>query len=221
MKKVMIGLAAVFALTVVFLGADTFACGGKSKSTVQTAGAACPTSGGCCSSSKTAGMNGGAGSCTQTSSSGMSDKCTGSSNSADWTSNVCGSKGYYAANVFAMCHGHEYAVYGEETFEVTEKTPFIQNGQARYYFPSEELKVKCAQDQQMHLAELEQETVSLATADGNVVSVNSNGEKVAQCPVTGKSFVVTADSPVKVLDGKRYYLNGGTELSTVSDRIHQ
>jgi hypothetical protein len=228
MKKVLITLAAVSALSIALIGADTFACGGKQKTASAAgatgsccAGAMGASSGSCSATAKTVKAGGCESSCSSTKTAEMTSGGQCSSSATDWTATVCGSKGYYAANVYATCHGREYAILGDKSFEVTETTPFIQEGRARYYFPTEEARQAFAKDVRDNAGLIEQETVSLATADGNVVSMNDSGQKIAQCPVTGKTFVVTADSKVKVVDGKRYYLNGGTELSTVSDRIHQ
>ena len=221
MKKIVIGIAALSALALAFIGADSMACGGKcaktSNSAVMSANAVetCPVSGvkcagsGNCSTIKNSNLPGGC----------SSHKC-GNMNS-DWTSKVCGDRGYYGANVFGECHGHEYAIYDGKTFEVTEDTPFIQVKNARYYFPNENAASDCEKNMSSSATRMEQQAVSLATADGNVIDVNGNGQKTARCPVTGKTFVVTADSPVKVIDGRKYYLNAGTELSTVSSSIHQ
>jgi len=126
--------------------------------------------------------------------------------SADWTTAFCGHKGYYAANVYEMRDGHVFAVWEGRRFEVVDETPFTQSGNARYYFADEATKVACTLTLSRLAPEVNREVVSLATAEGNVVG-EERGQKLAQCPVTGRRFLVTADSPVMVVDGRRIYLN--------------
>jgi hypothetical protein len=214
MRKLGLVIAAVAALAVIFIGANGYACGGKSCSG-KTAMAA-DKAGGCCGMSKGA-MTGGACPMMSGKTAGMEGGCSmqKSSSTAGWASKVCDSKGYYGANVFDASSDHPMAVYKGQRFEVTDKSPFMQVAEARYYFPSEAVKVSCKEMMAQEAPAIERETVSLATMEANVVG-NENGQKVAQCVVTGKRFVVTADSPVKVADGKKYYLGQTVDLSTAS-----
>jgi hypothetical protein len=143
--------------------------------------------------------------------------CTG--HKKDWASVVCGNKDYYGANVYAVKDGRMWAVCHGKTFEVTENSPYKQVGNARYYFADDASKIACDMKMAQMAPEIDQEAVALATTDGNVVGTE-NGLKVAQCVVTGKKFIVTADSPSKVADGKRYYVGDTVSLSTASN-MHQ
>jgi YHS domain-containing protein len=113
-------------------------------------------------------------------------------------------KASYAANVYEVRDGHKYAVCNGKTFEVTETTPYSEVGNARYYFADEASKVRCAEKMALMAAELDKEAVSLATAEANVTV--DNGQKYGVCPVTNDKFLVTTDSPAKVVDGQKYYV---------------
>jgi hypothetical protein len=221
-RKYRIVLAALTAAAVVFIGANTFACGGKTRTSSLTSangyGVAVKDASGSCPASAVCPY--GSGAC---SSHGVKNAVLYGQppldQSRSWTSKVCGSKGYYAANVYLVNDGCEWAVCNGRTFEVTEATPFTQVGEARYYFADEDSRIRCAQAMQNAADRIDKETVALATADGNVVGTE-NGMKVARCLVSGRQFLVTADSPIRVADGKRYYLNAPVDLSTVSSSAH-
>ena len=104
-----------------------------------------------------------------------------------------------------------------DVFEVTNSTPFVEMGDSRYYI-ADACTEKAFQSHPAATArKLDQEAVSLATADGNIVG-EQNGQKMAKCPVTGRVFIVTADSPVRVLDGKCFYMSDTVNLSTIDSR---
>jgi hypothetical protein len=115
------------------------------------------------------------------------------------------SNGHYGANVFAVRDGHEWAVCNGKTFEVSDQTPYSDVGPARYYFADENSRVTCVEKMAMMAKELDQEAVSLATSEGNVTT-DSDGQKYGVCPVTHDKFLITADSPAKVMDGQKYYV---------------
>ncbi len=115
------------------------------------------------------------------------------------------SKASYAANVYEVRDGREWAVCNGEKFEVTASTPYNEVGNARYYFADEASKVTCAEKMALMAKELNQETVSLATAEGNVTT-DADGRKYALCPVSHDKFLLTADSPAMVMDGEKYYV---------------
>jgi hypothetical protein len=134
---------------------------------------------------------------------------------SDWTAKLCGSRCYYAANVYEVRDGRTWAVCDGRKFEVTESTPYTQVGKARYYFADEVSKISCPVKMSQMAERIDRETVALATVEGNVVG-EEKGCKVAQCLATGKRFLVTADSPVIVADGKKYYMSDTTDLSSVA-----
>ena len=118
---------------------------------------------------------------------------------------AAGAKAAYAANVYEVRDGRKYAVAQGKTFEVTATTPYYEVGSARYYFSDAESMSKCSEKMASMAAEIDKETVSLATAEGNVVT-NENGQKLAVCPVSDDKFVITASTPAKVVDGQKYYV---------------
>ncbi|MBU0507964.1 hypothetical protein KKH27_03890 [bacterium] len=164
-------LAIMAGLTVVLIGADSYACGGKNAGT-KTA-AACGTK--------------------------------SSATTTSWTSAAGVEKGYYAANVYEVRDGHQFAVYEGKRFEVTDATPYTQVGEARYYFADKDCQVSCTKTLGAKADAINQEAVALATAEGNVEKME-NGRKIAICPVTGKEFAVTGNTPTRVMDGKKFYL---------------
>lgn len=200
-KKVSVIIAACAALAIVLAGVSSFACGGHASSksaSLQKTGACCATA------------------CASKSADRIS--CTIGTD-PNWTANLCGSRGYYCANVYDIRDGHRYAVCDGKTFEVTENTPYSQVGEARYYFADNASKISCPVQMSLMTAQMDKETVALATIEGNVIG-EENGLKIAQCMVTGKKFIVTADSPAKVVDGKKYYVGDTTDLSTVAAPMH-
>jgi hypothetical protein len=114
------------------------------------------------------------------------------------------SKGYFAANVYRVDGETLYAVADGKKFVVTESTPYTQVGAARFYFADNECAVKCSEKMASKAAEFDREAVSLATLDGNIVEVK-DGNRVAVCSISGESFTVTENCPVKVVDGKKVY----------------
>jgi hypothetical protein len=199
-KKLSIMIAACAALAVVFAGANTFACGGKCGKHAAAKASVCAST--CCSKTGSAGTSAQSASCR----SGASDA---------WTSKLCGERGYYAANVYEVHDGRMWAVCCGKKFEVSGNTPYSQVGEARYYFADAASKSSCAVQMSKLAAQMDREAVSLATLDGNIVG-EENGRKIAQCIVTGKKFLVTADSPVMVADGKKYYRGDTTDLSSLT-----
>ena len=140
--------------------------------------------------------------------------------SARMASATCGNAKYYGANVYVVRDGHQYAVCEGRVFEVCGSTPYVQMQNARYFVDNPWLSNNCASDPSALAAELDREAVALATVDGNVLETE-NGQKVARCPVTGETFIVTADSPVRVMDGKRYYLSDTVNLASTSSYMHK
>ena len=130
------------------------------------------------------------------------------------TCNHSCSQGCKCNNVVAVENGHRYAVWSGSVFEVTCTTPYVDFGDARYYVPDQGMTSDFRCHPESVARQENQEAVDLATADGNVVS-DVNGQMLAQCPITGHVFVVTADSPVRVMDGKCYYFSDTVNLSTV------
>jgi len=178
-RKLSFVLAAAAGIAVMMAGMDVYACGG-SKS-------ACGTK-------------------SEKSSNTMKASSTGGCGTAgSWTSAACGSKGYYAANVFEVRDGKQYAVYEGKQFQVTDATPYTQIENARYYFADKDCQVNCTKTLGEKASKIDKEAVGLATAEGNVVRVE-NGQKIACCPITGKDFAVGPNSAVKVMDGKKFYL---------------
>ena len=228
-KKIGIVVAAVFAVAIVFAGVRTFACDGSScktaKASTTTAdnksccpsngasGAAMTSTGSCASSGSKAAMASdsktGHSSCASKASASSCAKSCGSKDASKaMTHSGCGStstNAAYAANVYEVRDGHKYAVCNGKTFEVTETSPYAEVGTARYYFADEASKIKCAEKMKSMAADLDQEAVSLATVEGNVTT-DKDGHKYAVCPVTNDKFMVTADSPAKVMDGQKYYV---------------
>jgi hypothetical protein len=221
-KNITVLLAVVAAIVIAFIGLRSFACDSPSKSanangsSTYTAGSGvCSYSGTSCSGKQAAGCQHNAPS---------ENRMTGSQNPQceghrDWAVVITGNRGYYDANVFAVLNGHMYAVCQGKQFEVSDLTPYTQMDAARYYFADETSRIRCSERMKTMAKAIDQETVALATTDGNVVS-EDNGFKVARCPVTGREFIVTADSPVRVVDGKRYYLSAEQDLSTLDMPAH-
>ncbi|HEY3294472.1 MAG TPA: hypothetical protein VGL38_03475 [bacterium] len=208
-KKLGISMAVLVAVAVVSIGVASFACGGHGASSNQVmnsfekSGAACPYSG--CGS---------AANCPY-----MKQMQDAQKSSNQMTCNHSSSIVYYGANVFDVCDGRQYAVCEGKVFEVHNDTPFVDMGDARYYVADECMKPAFQADPEAVASELDREAVALATVDGNVIG-NRDGQILAKCPVTGQVFIVTADSPVKVRDGKRYYLSDTVNLSAVESGIH-
>ena len=139
--------------------------------------------------------------------------------SSSMASSVCGAKGYYGANVYQVVDGHEWAVAEGKKFEVTTSSPYVQVGNARYYFADAKCKDMCAQRMAKIEPEIDKEAVSLATAEGNVVSTE-NGQKWAECKVSHEKFLVTADSPAIVMDGQKVYFCGSGCLNTAKGNVN-
>lgn len=178
-RKLSFVLAAAAGIAVVLAGMNAYACGGK-KSASNTTGD---------KASKTMQM-------------GSADRAA---TSGSWTNNLCGSKGYYGANVFEVRDGHSYAVYDGKRFEVTDATPYTQVGNARYYFADKSCQISCTKTLGEKASTIDRETVSLAMTEDNVVRME-NGQKIARCPVTGREFAVEPNTAAKVMDGKKFYL---------------
>jgi hypothetical protein len=200
-KKLSIVIAACAAVAVIFAGANSFACGGRTCSKTAAAKPNTCRVSACCAKTGDARASQGT-------------SCHSGASGA-WTSKLCGDRGYYAANVYEVQGGRIWAVCCGKKFEVTASTPYTQVGGARYYFADEASKTLCAVKMSQIAAQMDREAVSLATLDGNVVG-EENGQKIAQCLVTGRKFLVTADSPVMVADGKKYYRGDTTDLSSLA-----
>jgi hypothetical protein len=127
------------------------------------------------------------------------------------------SKGYYAANVYKVSGDVQYAVADGKKFVVTESTPYNQVGNARYYFADSDCAVKCKDKLTSKQADYDREVVSLATMEGNIVEMKE-GNKIAKCSISGETFAVSDNCPVKVVDGKKVYFccAGCCEKATTS-----
>jgi len=204
-KKLFIVIAACAAVAVVFAGLNSFACGGRtcSKTAAAKSSACCASA--CCAKS---------GDVRATQGTSFHSGAGGA-----WTTKLCGDRRYYAANVYEVQDGRMWAVSCGKKFEVTANTPYAQVGGARYYFADEATKTSCAVKMSRMTAQMDREAVSLASMDGNVIA-EENGQKIAQCIVTGRKFLVTADSPVMVADGKKYYRGDTTDLSSLAGAVH-
>jgi hypothetical protein len=235
-KKLGLILSFVAALAVIVVGTYGFACDGSSCKTAKakTASAANSNCAGCpndcskmtaaekaaCQAGKCPHSAGaqkavnsgvshevmlagsGKGGCCSSKKAGASSCGSGSS-----MTSVYGSKGYYAANVYEVRDGHTWAIEQGRKFEVTLGSPFIQVGNARYYFESDESKKAYSEKMSSLAPQIDREVVSLATTEANVVG-SENGQKIAECKVSGKKFPVTADSPMLVMDGQKTYFCG-------------
>jgi hypothetical protein len=171
--------------------------------------------GSCASKGAKAGMTSGGCSSKGSSAAMTSGSCMSQSTNSSMPHAGCGmtaSKASYAANVYEARDGHQYAVCNGQKFEVTPTTPYMEVGNARYFFADEESRVRCAEKMKSMAADLDREAVSLATAEGNVTT-DSYGRKYAVCPITNEKFLVTADSPAKVMDGQKYYVRSDKCLS--------
>jgi len=125
-------------------------------------------------------------------------------------SSVCGTKGAskasYAANVYKVDKGVMYAVADGKRFVVTDKTPYTQVGNARYYFADESCAIGC-QTKMANLSEkYNREALALATAEAN--SMTKGDKKYAVCSVSGKEFEITGATPALMIDGRKTYFCG-------------
>ncbi len=206
-RRLGISMVILAAAGVITVGVASFACGGKTASsnhvcnTVNVGQTLCPASGGCSMSR-----------CQF-----MQQQENGACCDLQMAWGHGASKASYSANVIEMRGDYVYAVCRGKVFEVTDGTPFADLDDARYFL-TDRCSVAAFQANPTASAdELNQEAVSLATEDGNVVG-NENGQKFAKCPVTGRVFPVTAGSYVKVMDGKCYYMSDTVSLSTLDCR---
>lgn len=190
----------------------------KCTSTAKTAGAlsGCAAGGTMTASTGCSAKSAGAGCCAGKGASMTSGGCPMSKNSS--MASACGSKGYYGANVYDVKEGKQWAVYKGKKFEVTDATPYTQVEMARYYFADNECAVKCTETLKSMAADIEKETVALATLEGNIVE-EKDGVKYANCSGCKEKFPVTEKSAIRVMDGKKMYYCcdgcAGREMSTV------
>ena len=227
-KKLGLILASVAAVAIVAVGSMTYACGGACqggtktasvqtagdgdgcKGGTKTAGSGCSTTGAGCSSKAAVKTAGAGGACCPGGTAGQKagDACCPSGKSASSCSSkmasLCGDKGYFAANVYENKGGHMMAVYKGKKFEVTDKTPYTQIENARYYFADNECAVKCQETLKTMASEINRETVALATAEANIVE-NKDGHKIAACKMSGEKFEVSGTTPARVIDGQKVY----------------
>ncbi len=119
---------------------------------------------------------------------------------------ACGDKGYFNANVYKVENGTMYAVSDGKKFVVTDKTPYTQVGNARFYFADDECAIKCSQAMASKADSYVHETAQLATLESNVKT--EGGKKIATCNMSGHSFEVTAATPAVVVDGQKTYFCG-------------
>ncbi|MCB9357064.1 MAG: hypothetical protein H6508_03920 [Calditrichaeota bacterium] len=119
---------------------------------------------------------------------------------------ACKDKGYFNANVYKVENGMMYAVADGKKFVVSEKTPYTQVGNARFYFADDACAVKCSNTMASMADSYVHEAAELATLESNVVT--EGGKKVATCAMSGKSFEVTAATPAVVVNGEKQYFCG-------------
>jgi hypothetical protein len=206
-QKLGIAMTVLVVLTVVAVGVSGYACGGHSQPSAQTAFGSGP-----CPSSCPSG--GGAADCPYLKRLQMRNA------SNQMTENSCNSSAWYGANVYEVCDGRGFAVCQGREFEVGTDTPYIQIGNARYYLDSPALEASCKHNPSALTSELDREAVALASVDGNVVGME-NGQKVARCPDSGRTFVVTPDSQIRVMDGQRFYWLEPVDLASAPTAMHR
>jgi hypothetical protein len=119
---------------------------------------------------------------------------------------ACGDKGYFNANVYKVDNGTMYAIADGKKFVVTDKTPYTQAGNARFYFADDACAVKCSEQMAKKADSYVHEAVELATLESNVKTDGS--KKLATCSISGNEFEVTAATPAVVLDGQKVYFCG-------------
>lgn len=193
------------------------ALSGCSAQSATTASTGCSAHGATTASTGCSAKSAGAGCCAGKGASMTSGGgCTMSKNSS--MASACGSKGYYGANVYDVKDGKQWAVYKGKKFEVTDATPYTQVESARYYFADNECAVKCTETLKSMAADIEKETVALATLEGNIVE-EKDGVKYANCSGCKEKFAVTEKSAIRMMDGKKVYYCcdgcAGREMSTV------
>ncbi len=117
-----------------------------------------------------------------------------------------GEKGYFGANVYKIDNGVMYAVADGKKFVVSDKTPYNQVGNARFYFADDACAVKCSEKMASMANNYVHEAVELATVESNVKI--ENGKKIATCSMSGQSFEVSNATPAVVQDGQKTYFCG-------------
>jgi hypothetical protein len=206
--KLRITMAALVAIAVVAIGVTGFACGGHNQSSAQVAF----SSGQCAAGCPFGGS--GASECPFMKQQKLKD--AGNSMAAG----KCGDQSWFGANVFEVCDGREFAICQGREIEVCDNTPYIQIGDARYFLDNPRLEAYCTSDLGPLASELDREAVALATVDGNVVGVE-NGQKIARCLKSGRTFTVTPDSQVRVMNGRRYYSPEPVDLASSRSTMHR
>jgi hypothetical protein len=119
---------------------------------------------------------------------------------------ACGDKGYFNANVYKVENGMMYAVADGKKFVVTDKSPYNQVGNARFYFADDACAVKCSDKLSTMANNYVHEAVELATLESNVKM--EGDKKVATCSISGEKFEVTGATPAVVMDGQKTYFCG-------------
>ena len=156
---------------------------------------------GSCDASKGASMASGSSCCMSKSTSNASMTCASSASKM-----ASSDKGYFGANVYKVDNGMMYAVADGKKFVVTEKTPYNQVGNARFYFADDACAVKCNDKMASMAKSYSHEAAELATMESNVKV--EDGKKIATCSMSGKSFEVTSATPSVVIDGQKQYFCG-------------
>jgi hypothetical protein len=206
--RIGIPLAVLAAAAVIAVCVASFACGGVHSAALMTANShACPSS---CPRTAAAMAQ-----CPY-----MQQMESQQAANAKMASAVCGDAKYYGANVYTVQDGHQYAVCEGRSFEVCSETLYVQVQNARYFLDDPWLSIACRDDPSVLTTELDREAVALATVDGNIVGME-DGRLLARCPVTGKIFIVTADSPVRVMNGERYYFSDTVNLASAGSDMHK
>jgi len=131
---------------------------------------------------------------------------SGSSCAASAGKMAAGDQGYFNANVYKVDNGMMYAVADGKKFVVSDKTPYTQVGNARFYFADDACAVKCSETMAKKADSYVHEAVELATLESNVKM--DGDKKIATCAMSGQSFEVTAATPAVVKDGQKMYFCG-------------
>ena len=185
-----------------------------SKCSAAGATNAAMTSGSCCASKGANASMASGSSCSTTNAAMTSGSCCASKGAnASMASGSCsaskmasGEKGYFGANVYKIDNGVMYAVADGKKFVVSDKTPYNQVGNARFYFADDACAVKCSEKMASMANNYVHEAVELATVESNVKI--ENGKKIATCSMSGQSFEVNNATPAVVQDGQKTYFCG-------------
>jgi hypothetical protein len=158
---------------------------------------AATTAGGACCASK--------GASATTTSAGCSMKCDASKTKAGCTGMTM-NKGVFDANVYKVENGTKYAVADGKKFVVTESTPSMTVGNARFYFADASCAVSCSEMMKASAPKYTHEAASMASVERNVKV--EGDKKMATCEMSGNTFEITASTPSICKDGEKVYFCG-------------